>query len=57
MNNVDFNKFSTKYIKWITEHKDSVFIAKEDVRLKIISFFIIKKQMKVRFSYFHHTIC
>ena len=34
INNVDFNKFSTKYAKWITEHKDSVFITKEDVRLK-----------------------
>ena len=35
INNVDFNKFSTKYVKWITEHKDSVFITKEDIRLKI----------------------
>lgn len=34
MNNVDFNKFTTKYLKWITEHKDSIFIVKKDVRLK-----------------------
>ena len=34
INNVDFNKFSTNYIKWMIEHKDSVFITKEDVRLK-----------------------
>ena len=34
INNVDFNKFSTKYVKWINEHKDSVFITKEDIRLK-----------------------
>lgn len=34
MNNVDFNKFTTKYLKWITEHKDSIFTVKEDVRLK-----------------------